>query len=229
LVESDGFEPWAENIKIGWGKTIKLFPRLERTYGTVKIQSAPSNASVFIDDNLIGSTPLINDSVSAKSIFIRLEKKGYISYVNQVVVEKGKTLNLGTVNLTMTETERARLDNEEKQSLFREKVLRQGPYLVRAYNADDKAIIRVNGIEVADIGFKQDSHLIDITKYLNIGQNSIEFILEDYGGGWTYGFQLNKGGNIVWGEECGKAGISGCPRSEGSSHAYYHEEIINIE
>jgi len=99
-------------------------------------------------------------------------------------------------------------------------------YYVRVFNVDDVSRVKVNGREVLSVGYYQERD-IDITPYLREGQNTIELILENTGGGWTYGYELKKGGSIIWGEMCGSVGREGC-RSNDQTGGIVARYVINL-
>ena len=119
----------------------------------------------------------------------------------------------------------------EKVKAESEKKLRniEGRFFVRAYNIDDLATIFVNGQKIIEVGFRNDSGWIEINSYLHSGDNLIKFILDDFGGGYTYSFQLKHNQATLWQNECGSAGSRGCPNPKGSPHAYQKEYLLTID
>src|SRR5207244_6061851 len=103
------------------------------------------------------------------------------------------------------------------------KVVSRPKVAVRAYNVDDRAIVLVNGQQVLEVGYGGESGWVDIGSHLHVGNNLVVFILDDFGGGWTYGFQLRQGGNTLWEGQCGVTGSQGCSSTKGSGHAFYKE------
>jgi hypothetical protein len=55
--------------------------------GSLQVASRPSGAQVFVDDNLIGTTPLLLSDVPAGSRHLRLELSGYKIWTRLVQVE----------------------------------------------------------------------------------------------------------------------------------------------
>ena len=106
-----------------------------------------------------------------------------------------------------------------------------GPELfsVRAYNCDDQGTISVNGEKILEVGYQKDSGWQVINSHLHAGNNIITFWVDDFGGGWTYGFQLKKAETVLWQEECGLAGSEGCTKPQGSPHAFFKEYVLKIE
>jgi|GEM_PF-5612993 len=99
-------------------------------------------------------------------------------------------------------------------------------YYLRVFNVDDVSRVRVNGRDVLSIGYYQERE-IDITGYLREGQNTIELILENTGGGWTYGYVLRKGGNVIWSDSCGSVGKEGCNRND-QTKGIVARHVINL-
>jgi hypothetical protein len=59
------------------------------TTGSLHVASRPSGAQVFVDDNLIGTTPLLLSNVAAGSRRLRIELSGYKSWTGSVQIEPG--------------------------------------------------------------------------------------------------------------------------------------------
>jgi hypothetical protein len=55
--------------------------------GSLQVASRPSGAQVFVDDNLIGTTPLLLSNVAAGSRRLRVELSGYKSWATSVQIE----------------------------------------------------------------------------------------------------------------------------------------------
>jgi serine/threonine protein kinase len=55
--------------------------------GSLQVTSRPSGAQVFVDDNLIGTTPLLLPDVAAGSRRVRLELSGYKIFTTSVQIE----------------------------------------------------------------------------------------------------------------------------------------------
>ena len=57
------------------------------TTGSLQVASRPSGAQVFVDDNLIGTTPLLISDVTAGSKHLRIELSGYKAWTTSVQIE----------------------------------------------------------------------------------------------------------------------------------------------
>lgn len=55
--------------------------------GSLQVSSRPAGAQVFVDDNLIGTTPLLLPTVAVGSRQVRLELSGYKSFTTSVQIE----------------------------------------------------------------------------------------------------------------------------------------------
>ena len=55
--------------------------------GSLQVASRPSGAQVFVDDNLIGTTPLLMSDVAAGPKSLRLELSGYKTWLRSILIE----------------------------------------------------------------------------------------------------------------------------------------------
>ena len=55
--------------------------------GSLQVASRPAGAQVFVDDNLIGTTPLLLSDVAAGPRSLRIELSGYKTWMRSVVIE----------------------------------------------------------------------------------------------------------------------------------------------
>ncbi|HEX7022558.1 MAG TPA: DUF4384 domain-containing protein [Trueperaceae bacterium] len=65
----------------------------EPSFGTLQVSSDPSGATVYVDDQFAGSTPLTYGT-TAGTHTVRLELPGYDSFQTQVSISGGQTVNL---------------------------------------------------------------------------------------------------------------------------------------
>jgi hypothetical protein len=61
-----------------------------RDSGGLVVESLPEGASVFVDGELVGKTPLSLDAVSAGEHVMRLERDGYLPWLSSPRVVAGK-------------------------------------------------------------------------------------------------------------------------------------------
>jgi hypothetical protein len=55
--------------------------------GSLQVSSRPSGAQVFVDDNLIGTTPFVVSDVATGSRRLRIELSGYKIWTTSVQIE----------------------------------------------------------------------------------------------------------------------------------------------
>ncbi len=83
--------------------TRRLFQAsLTRARGTIKVDSTPSEATVLIDDRVLGKTPFERISLVGKHK-IRVERSGFVPFDGEVNLAAGRT---ETVTLTLTAQEK---------------------------------------------------------------------------------------------------------------------------
>lgn len=116
-----------------------------------------------------------------------------------------------------------------------EKTEKLGPYnqghryYIRLYNVDDVAKAYVNDKLVLTENFLQDSGWVEITDNMDKGKNIIEFDTENIIVGWTYGYEIRQDdSNIIFQDECGTVGISGCFNNDLTKGLVYHNIITII-
>lgn len=77
------------------GQNTHLDIEMPYMFGKMNINSEPSGATVFIDDNERGTTPLaVNDIVVSKKHELRIEKKGCSAFKSEFILEADKPLNI---------------------------------------------------------------------------------------------------------------------------------------
>ncbi|MCH7690339.1 MAG: PEGA domain-containing protein [candidate division Zixibacteria bacterium] len=97
-VTRPGYSMVRIDISIGFGrKTYSHMATLSPKFGGLEIKSQPRGASVYVDDSLVGKTPLRLDSLLAKPSNIRLTSKGYNDYDQVIDIFEDSIVNLGTV------------------------------------------------------------------------------------------------------------------------------------
>ncbi len=101
-------------------------------------------------------------------------------------------------------------------------------YTVRVYNIDDWGRVYVNGVLLITVGYGGDSDWVDITKHLINGSNTVRFTVENgVYGGWTYGFTLRKGDEVIWQDEAGVVGRESAG-PEGAGIKFDHTVMIEM-
>jgi len=146
-VEKRGFKPWVRTVEPKDDKPLPIPASLERLLTTIVIESTPSGASVFLDgaehDEL---TPTVIQQVRAgENHEIRVEKRGFKSWVGTVEPEDDKPLSIeaplerlvGTIIVKSTPPDASIfLDNSKKSS-------GSTPIELPEVSADDAHVVKV--------------------------------------------------------------------------------------
>ncbi|MDH5186107.1 MAG: tetratricopeptide repeat protein [candidate division WOR-3 bacterium] len=81
------------------GKKIVFSLSLEPLYGSLKINSNPSGAEVWLDDELFGNTPLTLNEIFARPHSLVVKKGGYKKWDTVITVNHNRLIDLGVVHL----------------------------------------------------------------------------------------------------------------------------------
>ena len=90
-VRKQFFEPVTQIVEIKDGANLNIKIDMPRAYGTVRIDSDPSEVAVWIDNKEYGTTPLVIDNIMEGLHELKLMKDGYID-INSVFTLEEKVL-----------------------------------------------------------------------------------------------------------------------------------------
>ena len=76
VIEAPGHDPYAGDFQFASGRNVFIYQELTSSRGKVSIDSAPDGATVFLNGELVGTTPLALDDVPAGRHVVRLEMSG---------------------------------------------------------------------------------------------------------------------------------------------------------
>jgi len=93
-----GYKDWTKEITVISYETIFVSAELEPWYATFKIVSEPSSARVYLDDKLIGCTPLSYGRLTYGIHQLRVEIEGYRYWQKELVVTEPKDININSGN-----------------------------------------------------------------------------------------------------------------------------------
>jgi hypothetical protein len=85
-----------------------------------------------------------------------------------------------------------------------------GTYTIRLFNVDDTVTVYINGQQAARAGYFEDTGYLPIDAFLIPGRNEMRITVDNYIGGWTFGYEIRKNGVLVNEESCGTVGTWGC-------------------
>jgi hypothetical protein len=91
--EKDGFVPEEKTITISKGQDTNLQFELQKVKSKLSVTSEPTAAKVFIDDQLMGETPLVINSLDIGNYELKLTKDDYDVWIEKVEIESGDLIN----------------------------------------------------------------------------------------------------------------------------------------
>ena len=106
-VEMDNYDVWTETVNIETGKENVITAVLQRSTGSLMVESEPANAVIFIDGKEIGHTPEIIMSSAKGTHTVEVRMDGYEIWKEKVDIEPGTeksitaTLQLKTGSLNI--------------------------------------------------------------------------------------------------------------------------------
>lgn len=107
----------------------------------------------------------------------------------------------------------------------------QDQYYVRAYNADDTETIIVNQQTVASVNFPGDTGFISVTSRLHNGLNNFTFLDYNGPGAYSWGFQIQKNGQIIFSDMAGLVNAYGANNgdlSKPNQYVYSNTVQVNV-
>jgi len=89
-----GHDTWRSEIQIIEGRKKRLEQELVSLYGSLKITTTPTNATVFIDGRKSGTTPFQLDEILNGRYALNLQHDGYDTWHENIMVNVGKRKSL---------------------------------------------------------------------------------------------------------------------------------------
>ncbi|MBT5307422.1 MAG: PEGA domain-containing protein, partial [Candidatus Scalindua sp.] len=107
-VKTEEYETWSNKVKVEIGKDVDLTAMLQLKGGSFTMISEPTDATLYIDDQKIGTTPLTIDAPSPGKHLIETRMDGYEKWSRSIDFVHGKSITLtatlqinpGTVSIT---------------------------------------------------------------------------------------------------------------------------------
>ncbi|MBT7349179.1 PEGA domain-containing protein, partial [candidate division WWE3 bacterium] len=107
-VKMEDYETWSNKVNVEIGKDVDLTAMLQLKAGSFTMISEPSDATVYIDDQKISTTPLTIDAPSPGKHLIETRMDGYEKWSRSIDFVHGKSITLtatlqinpGTVSIT---------------------------------------------------------------------------------------------------------------------------------
>jgi C1A family cysteine protease/PKD repeat protein len=94
-----GYTDWTGQVTVTQGKTSTITASLTSVTGSIKINSAPSGASIFLDGSTTakGATNTTLNGILTGTHTIKLTRSGYTDWNGQVNVTQGKTSTISAI------------------------------------------------------------------------------------------------------------------------------------
>jgi len=85
-IKLDNYETFRQEIN---ENTTNIFAKLEPVTTRLIVSSIPSNADVYIDDNLLGKTPLNIKDMAEGTYKLKVKTTQYETYEETITLKKG--------------------------------------------------------------------------------------------------------------------------------------------
>lgn len=96
----------------------------------------------------------------------------------------------------------------------------------RLYDIDDSAELLVNGVHFLTRGFGANTDWLDVSAWLTAG-GTVQLKLRNTGGGYVYGFEVEREGTLIHQEHCGQFNVFGCNNNDGRLGIVV-DRIVNV-
>ena len=96
-VQMDKYDIWSETVNIEAGKENVITAVLQRSTGSLMVESDPANATIFFDGKEIGTTPEIVMSSAKGTHTVEVRMKGYDLWKREVDIEPGTENSLTAI------------------------------------------------------------------------------------------------------------------------------------
>lgn len=113
-VRADKYRSTYTSIQVRQSDTIQVFTLNDPMpiYGSIVVTGSPNDAQVYVDNKLMGTTPLILDRLMLGNYQLRVDKDGYSSYMQRFTVEENEEQTLQYTLSGNTPVEQAQEDAE---------------------------------------------------------------------------------------------------------------------
>jgi archaellum component FlaF (FlaF/FlaG flagellin family) len=85
-LEKDSLKIWQANVFMKKDSSIQIFAVMDGNYGLLTLRSDPLGADVYVNDTLIGKTPLDEYKIKTGINYIKIEKENYLTWENYIEI-----------------------------------------------------------------------------------------------------------------------------------------------
>ncbi|MDD1705895.1 MAG: PEGA domain-containing protein [Methanoregulaceae archaeon] len=90
ILQEEGYSPFEKNVTIHAGKRMMVTASLEPIYGSLRIRSSPSRATILVNGEIAGLSPLVVERLYPGEYSITLSKPGYAAVNRTARVNAGQ-------------------------------------------------------------------------------------------------------------------------------------------
>lgn len=101
---------------------------------------------------------------------------------------------------------------------------------IRIYNIDDRAYAYINGKQIITVDRpRTDTGFFDVTQFMKVGVNYIEFRLYNDLRRYTYSFQVQQNNSIIFDDKCGNNAIhDGCKNPDDLTLGLVYKKTVKV-
>jgi len=186
IIRQSGYADYNESVKIVKNKAKNISKELavlSNKFGKIRISTKPSEASVFLDGEFLGSTPYENDKIPVGLHRLVIKKTGYSEFNQSVNIETDK-LTPVSADLSAAAKIAVNSDPSGADVLINDKTVGKTPY------TDSHLAYGEYTITIAKTGYKPYSEKLKITdnktvikidQKLNPVTGKVEILVRPYG------------------------------------------------
>ncbi|MDR3002449.1 MAG: PEGA domain-containing protein [Fibromonadaceae bacterium] len=89
-LQAENFKPFKQTVRVQSGQLSELNAKMEVISGSLFVQSQPSKAQVFMNENFMGLTPLLLENINPGTIPVALRLKGFSEHKESAKILSGK-------------------------------------------------------------------------------------------------------------------------------------------
>ena len=184
-IEKSGYSTLFKNISILKNQISKYEIQLKRFY-QININSNPSDAFVFINNESIGKTPLIQEINENEKINIKLKMENYYNWEKDIIVKDDTEINavLNKISKLFTRYKNSiqgKIIGENDNAVSEANVFIKG--LVLGSASDKEGFFQIKNIpsgkfviSITVVGFKEKNIELDIKENSNIDLGEIQLV-----------------------------------------------------
>jgi len=99
-VEAPNYDTCRKNLTLAAGEQKQLDVKLESVFGSLRVETKPNGAAVFLNEQIAGHTPYVNQKIMPGLYRLRIEKATYEPVKTELTIIKGReTIESGAENL----------------------------------------------------------------------------------------------------------------------------------